>query len=228
MRRRRFLLSAVTLLAAAGLPSCGRRSAEFRYRMTVIIETPQGLRSGSSVIEITRTQTTGGPFPEARGTNSYTKGEAVSVNLPNGAILVALLRTPDIADGGITYPLAALETPEFNDDYPAIKMVHYLRQHKPGGVLPTRSWPIFVYFRNPEDPYDITRIDPKQISQVFGPGYRVRQINIDITDDDVTDGLKKTLPWLSDISYMRRTGGEIPADIPSGDFYGLFRRGFDK
>ena len=64
-----------------------------RYRLTAEVQTPEGVRTGSSVIETTWD----------RGLSGATvKGEAVAVDLPNGQTLFVLLRTasnPDWAGG---------------------------------------------------------------------------------------------------------------------------------
>src|SRR3546814_12102512 len=60
-----------------------------RYRMTVEVETPTGVRSGSSVIETTITK--GPRTGQGSGLTATMKGEAIAVDLGSGQTLFALL-----------------------------------------------------------------------------------------------------------------------------------------
>ena len=71
MKRRQFLpllLGAPLLLAG-----CSRNSASYRYKLTLSVDTPEGVKTGHSVVEVTAYDVT---LP-ARGTMSYATGEAV-------------------------------------------------------------------------------------------------------------------------------------------------------
>ena len=72
----------------------------YRYRLTIEVETPQGLRSGSSVIETTIRDTTGAVLstPEARTISSKVRGEAVFVDLGEGRNVVAILALSGASD----------------------------------------------------------------------------------------------------------------------------------
>ena len=93
----------VALGLALALTSCGYRSEEFRYRMTVEVDTPQGLRTASSVIEVEVSDPGPNSLPEA-GINTKVRGEAVAVDLPGGKVLFALLRSDDSVDAAAGSP----------------------------------------------------------------------------------------------------------------------------
>jgi len=63
-----------------------------RYRLTIEIDTPEGVRSGSSVIEVTRKDVRLLRFGGARYT-FHERGEAVFVDLGGGRNVIALLAT---------------------------------------------------------------------------------------------------------------------------------------
>lgn len=54
MNRCFFLTTATALVASAALPGCAAADStpDYRYRLTVEVDTPGGLRTGSSVIEV--------------------------------------------------------------------------------------------------------------------------------------------------------------------------------
>lgn len=87
-------------LCLALLTACAYKSDTFRYRLTVEVETPQGLRTGSSVIEVELSQPrdSARTLPQARKILREFRGEAVAVDLPGGRTLFALLRGEDGSD----------------------------------------------------------------------------------------------------------------------------------
>ena len=62
-------------------------SETLRYKLIVEVETPQGVRSGYSVWELTLTSQKFSGY----ATRSNYRGEAVTVDLPNGQSVFALL-----------------------------------------------------------------------------------------------------------------------------------------
>jgi hypothetical protein len=83
------------LTAIVTLISCSKGLPSYRYKMTVEVETPQGLRSGSSVIEV---RTSGGGLTNTGGIQSRVQGEAVAVDLGSRGALFALLTARNDAD----------------------------------------------------------------------------------------------------------------------------------
>ena len=102
MRRRGWLVAMAGVLAAVA--GCAP-SVTYRYRLTVEVETPDGMRSGSSVIETNIHDTTGNwwALGEARRASSRVRGEAVFVDLGSGRNVVALLARGPQADQGIDF-----------------------------------------------------------------------------------------------------------------------------
>lgn len=86
------LLEAAATDLASGFKLLGFPRASLHYRMTVEVETPQGLRSGSSVLE--STLVAGPQTGQAGGAISSLKGETVTVDLPDRQTLFALLSSP--------------------------------------------------------------------------------------------------------------------------------------
>ena len=80
----RLFLCSVLLLLLAGCDY----TTTFRYKLTLEVETPDGVKSGSSVIQETTTEV----WIPARGVSSHDVGEALYVDLgPGRRPLVALL-----------------------------------------------------------------------------------------------------------------------------------------
>lgn len=98
----RILHAAWLALAALMLAACAAAeedpTPDYRYRLTVEVATPEGLKTGSSVIEVQQgmgRSTMGGYEPLVR---YRIRGEATAVDLPGGKTLYALLRSGNDVD----------------------------------------------------------------------------------------------------------------------------------
>ncbi len=173
--RREFVLCSVLLTAAVSLSACGHKREQFRYRMTVEVMTPQGLRSGSSVIEVDLSETgdNSSAPPEARGVRAKLHGQAVAVDLPDGKTLFALLRTPQNPDGAKWFAHDAIRAPHFNGEYSGIRRTEYMKEHKLSGELPRSSYPVLIAFKDVGDPTSIQHVNPDDLTPIFGEGVTV-------------------------------------------------------
>ena len=84
-----------TALSACGLTDnlVDDRTPNHRYRLTVEVETPEGLKTGSSVIQVEQSLGRAGGAPASSQIYRKVHGEAVAVDLPDGLTLFALLRS---------------------------------------------------------------------------------------------------------------------------------------
>jgi hypothetical protein len=99
---RRALLNLIVGGAAALVGGCSLvfPSDRLRQKITVEVDTPQGIRIGSAIIE-TKVQQ-GMSFGDSSGTQFTLRGEAVAVDLPGDQTLFALLRGADAASADAT------------------------------------------------------------------------------------------------------------------------------
>ena len=78
---RGFVLSCAASLAALMLSACGDDTPTYRYRMTVEVETPEGLKTGSSVIEVSTDVASEYTIPTPGKVTNRVRGEAAAVDL---------------------------------------------------------------------------------------------------------------------------------------------------
>lgn len=201
MMARRVVLGVLAGSAIALLGGCGLigNSISYRYRLTVEVETPEGLKTGSSVIEVTVT--------EQKGINGShldvkMKGEAVAVDLPGGQTLFALL------DKAASAPTDAVEEQlgllpvdsNWRDTARRIKAqtdVFELPRSITVRGKDVATYPTLVYFRDLSDPRSVETVLPTNLASSFGLGVRLKRITIQVTDDEVTEGIEKRFPWWS-------------------------------
>lgn len=227
-----FAGGAVTLIVGCGLV---KSYAPFRYRLTVEIDTPHGLRMGSSVIEVTA----GEVGTTLGGANAEARGEAVAVDIAPGQTLFVLLRSD--ASYGWAAGIMSGVTPEpgdpsisrddrFGAHIEAVRANHKLnivpRWFPPrlSADKPVSGYPIMVRFRDLRDPRTVERVDPDNLAASFGSGVTLRRITVQLTDDPITTGIEKRLP-----SFGKGSGfDEWYQTLPYGDPRQLTRDDFVK
>lgn len=165
------------------------RPNSFNYRMTVEIETPEGVRSGSGVIEVGAANRVKF-LPEGGVRSVYVRGQAVIIEMPTGGPIFALMK---YEEGGLVPLWMALRTlvPDFNP----MDMVKAAGRMRLGqkGVVQRKNYPMLVRFTDIEDPKTVEQIDPGDLGASFGEGYMLKSITIEITDDPVTTGIDERL-----------------------------------
>ena len=247
---RRGGLGLMAVVATLVLASCygvtHERFEPVRYRLTAVVETPEGLRSGSSVIEVAWAMSRTSP---PLGGSGYTvKGEAAAVDLPGGQTLFVLLRSAEEVDWAAwvikRIPSAGMieqakptqsnraaqiaSEKRYLDLVRADRGVHAVWRAQPPHNLPGLSIPYFVRFRDEADPKSVEQIDPANLAKSLGPGVRLKSLTVQVTEDPVTTGIAKRLGWLgthagSLIQYPSQTPiSEIP------EVYRLTNRAFEQ
>jgi hypothetical protein len=185
------------LLSPFFLAACGLgRGESYRYRLTVNVKTPEGLSSGSSVIEVRHKKGPGFPGPEASQLSTETSGEAVAVDLGTRGTLFAVLNSPfqhlDAAEiaQSLTVPQANVtNTTAENNRVPLLRR----------GVieLPRERYPLLIHFLDMDDPSTVEEVSPDDLQSTFGPGVQLVSITIQATTDPVTYGIKHRFAWWS-------------------------------
>jgi hypothetical protein len=194
----------------------------WRYKITVTVETPEGIKTGSAVRELSNSASSVKlALPE--GTNAAKiKGEAVVVDLGKRGTLFALIS--DTSDD------------EFYQVFPvpgggptSAAGIRYYDGLKAGtkGVLDSSrypGYPQFVTFKDMNDPKSVTlvyggRFDAatqtvvpvNDFEAIFGKGVKLKGIRIEATDEPVTWQIEKVLGWLEKVK-----GGYLDGQFAGG------------
>ena len=189
MMARRGVMGVLAGAAAAVLGGCGMMGHTYRYKLTVEVETPDGLRTGYAVREVSWSpgvQIT----PEADTASMIHRGEAAMVDLPNGQVLFALM-SPD----GQETPMLAFGSARqtaWSDD--SVKVLQ--PPAKIEAAYGQSGYPRLVRFRDIAEPESVEKVDPANLAATFGPGYRLKRITAQIVSEDVTENVKQKLVWL--------------------------------
>ena len=189
-------------------------SYTYRYRMTLEIDTPEGLKSGSSVVEIHTTQ-----WPEfLRGlfgghiSNTKSRGESVLIEMPDGKTLFTVNRgQEDQYLLAYSFPmrdvtqmsLEEIKNYAFssNKTHEGIKYYGTLKDAK--GVVPEYALPQLVYFTDIDDPQTVKEIDYKNLENYFGQEVKFKRAFIETTDKPLEWKMDSRLNWLKEYYHSK-------------------------
>jgi hypothetical protein len=178
-----------------------------RFRLTVEVDTPEGLRSGSSVIEVERKDVRWVPAP---GRHEFrVRGEGVFLDLGGGRNAVAVLAHGENAEDVsqiITLWVEAHGRKRWDEDV-------WSGRTELRGVVELRPplVPTLVTFADPLDPATVRVVRPGEFEQAFGPGFRFRRATLEMVPTGrwplralglspgvpFTSGvIERRLPWL--------------------------------
>lgn len=88
--------------------------------------------------------------------------------------------------------------------------------------LVRERYPLLVTFDDINDPKSIKRVDPDDLVATFGPGYSLKSITLEITDEPVTTGeLEKVLRWINELEKFRAHASNPFTSTLSRDIGGL-------
>jgi hypothetical protein len=186
-----------------------------RYRLTLEIDTPQGLRQGSSVIETAVFMSTGKALlSEASGDRVETKGEAVFVDLGEGKNVIALLTggpKGEWADWHRYFLLGVFRSATRKDlgleDLPGLSgtaIVDETTRLSGDPLMPT-----IVTFADINDPSSAKVLRWRHdYSQAFGEGYALRRATVEMVPrgTPVTHEIKERLSWIDDSKIIDNPG----------------------
>ena len=130
--------------------------------------------------------------PEARGGGHGRFGEAAVVEVAPGKYLFALLpgsmdTAPELDAAHVFFPG---QPPAETDAKFAT-----LRESR---QIPANLYPMLVTFGDINVPASVKLVDPKNLAASFGPGYRLKDMTLEITDEAMTEGrVESVLTWLA-------------------------------
>lgn len=206
-------------------------SATWRYKMTVTIETPEGLRTGSAVREVTYIN---GPkiLPDVAGSQWKVKGEAVVVDLGHDKYLFAIM---DV-DGSyqIVYDAFPYTPTSARDGIRYYKSITGQKK-----ILDKSQYPTLVTFKDIKDPKTVElvyggkfapatqKIIPvDDFEKFFGKELRIKDVTIQMTDEKVTIEINKYLEWLANVKKGSLDGSftNHSTELSNILHYGYFKR----
>ncbi|MEM7067784.1 MAG: hypothetical protein AAF478_02790 [Pseudomonadota bacterium] len=191
----------------------------WNQKLTVVVETPQGIKTGSSVVSVSWRKND--PIGAANGAAwiGRVKGEATVVDLGSGRYVFALLKNAKT--------LAFKSVIQKKRANPAPEELNEIR-NSIGRVFPIApsDYPLLVTFEDINDPASVMQVDPNDLSVSFGPDITLKSITLEIAEEPVTEDVIETvLEWLgmypeTGLCKLRKNLNPIPLcrQIKNGSF----------
>jgi hypothetical protein len=191
-----------------------------KYRLTVEVDTPEGVKSASGVMAV---------FPDrgySRGGQTRTKGDAVFVDLGAGKNLIVLLAQIDKSidlDGMNYLALRAYRA--------AGRDVSFNGLSKMTGAVPVTGAliPVLLTVGNSDDPLSAHTVVPDNAEKALGGGFRLHGVSVEAVPngfwpldfggslgEPVTRGIEARLPWLNRADDPAATALRS-AELPGSD-----------
>jgi hypothetical protein len=220
------------IIPLLGLPlllaGCGEDSQTWRQKLRVVVATPAGAVAGEAVAE--------GFIIEVKGMAALGRGEGVSGRITQGEATVV-----DLGDGRYLFALLGpndaswyLPFHTFLNGFPSpkwetyVKAAHEFALVKGPQAVPPLKYPLLVTFGDINNPKTVKQVDPANLAASFGPGYALKSITLEITDEPVTEGeVEKVLGWINmpREKFLALGGGKNPMKIAEGELTRSLGRG---
>lgn len=234
MQRRYFMALALMVVGpvAAGYAFVTWRAKDtYRYKLTLTLETPNGVKSASNVVEVKY-------IDLSRSFYQSVRGQALYLDLgPGLRPLIALLTARDPRFSGDERKIWRSFNPTL-----AIAKAYGVVTKNAGGIrafmklrgarqMDRSDLPTLVTLYNQDDPATVTLVDPFNLEGTLGVGVSFKSVQIELTDEPISTGLEKRLPWILrsnrpcfqcfqlDGAVTRHAGAALANELSIEDFY---------
>jgi len=191
----------VAVVLTLGLAGCGK-TGSYRYKLTLAVNTPDGIKRGSSVVEALFQEV---KIPE-RGVMHKIRGEALYLDLgPGRRPLIALLTSQLHPKDRRTRSWSRDAGPDDNllsrlyDVKLSKGLLEYVSQiarMRGASTISLADLPDLVTFADVNDPRSVIEVDPGNLQEALGANISWNEITLESTDEPVTKGIEQKLTWL--------------------------------
>lgn len=196
----------VVVCLALALASCGR-SATYRYKLTLSLDTPEGVKTAFNVVDEKGWEVV---IPE-RGFAFTTTGQAIYLDLGSGRRpLIALLtkirragrssnddRWSDGPDLSLFTPCLPAQLSQILYDVDReLATVREIAKCDKTIKLAVADLPDLVTFADVNDPSSILHVDPNNLEATLGPGVSWQSVTLQATNEPPTKAMDEHLPWV--------------------------------
>jgi hypothetical protein len=204
---------------------CASWNEALRFRVTVEVQTPADIRTGSSVLVMNLR----GPsmLPGDDG-SANVLGEAPTVDLGGGRFLFAVLQDNywrrDFLS--IVLPIVGKALRDRDSQPPRAydsnrELMRKAAEAKAFGILRRQDYPMLVTFADVNDPSSVEEVAPDNLAASFGAGYALNRITLQAVDGrtPLTTGFSDRFPAIANHrGVFRRSALDTSrARDPAGD-----------
>lgn len=237
--RKHLILTGLLIVVGSGFAFAMSDKTEtytWRYKTTIIVDTPEGEKSGSAVREMTFAMS---PCPQCLSDNYRakisTRGEAVVIDLGKRGIAFALMNWDSYRAIFDLFPGPPGATMAGVKYYSSLKNAKASLNQPPFTTYPSTQYPTMVTFKDMKDPKTVDFVYksesvsvPNQMAldykitdnfeTAFGKGVRIKNVTIEMTDEDVTWRVGSYLDWLQKLEQTQeRLNGSTSIAISTNE-----------
>ncbi|MGB3139826.1 MAG: hypothetical protein WBB16_03420 [Aestuariivirga sp.] len=170
-------------------------SYSWRQKLTIEVETPAGPVTGSAVTAVRFFDDN--IMVDGAQIKTRFKGEAVTLDLGRDRYLFALLSHFKAPEYIAWLAPKILWERDGVGGWDAIAKAQSLNTPL---AIPPKHYPMLVTFADINDPKSVKLVDPGNLAATFGPGYSLKSIALEITEERVTDGkVENVLAWILEL-----------------------------
>lgn len=222
-------ISRRALLGSAGSALCLGCSPEpetvsYRYRLEATVLADGEIHRGASVIQVL--------YSDAKSVTNFGSpyrvdvwGEAPMIDLgpQRGPLFMLLAGKLDEQTGEYEFGASTTSVSAFHgkkSDFRAWiasqergafwRHLRGLPDRRDIARVPLDELPIFVRFKDVQDPQSVEEVDPMNLEATFGAGVKLEAVTMQMTDAVPTEGIREVLPWLDELD--KTLGGPAPFD----------------
>lgn len=195
-------------VVALGLSGCGEkgpdRSATKHFKTILSLYVDGKKREYSTVMKITYTRIS--KSLNGAGGSVDVSGEAIPIDLGRPGKVFMLPSTKSYGNISSDYGTAFKNSFGINVAVGSLKQEHIEKIRNLTGRVPLKNdfYPLIIAFRNKSDPSSLYEVKKNRLHKVFGRNVKFDNVNLEITDEPVTDGeVIKRLPWIKGKDRLR-------------------------
>jgi hypothetical protein len=191
-------------------------SAHWNQKLTIYFETPNGPVVVKNVVRVDLWYTP--VFAGAGGNFVSVKGEALTADLGDRKVVFALLNRQNwlLRQTMFRYGIVVSE--------PYARNARKLKSQTEPLVVPPELYPVLVSFMDVNDPKYVELINDNTITEIFGDGYEIIKMTVQVTHEPITAGIiEEYLPWWHSLTVQigglsPKTGADPRYGIRKWDF----------
>jgi hypothetical protein len=211
---RKFLIGVLVIVGLGyGFLKLNYPTCTFRYKLTAEVMTPDGLKTGSSVIEVSYRD-----FFSLSGVPNLmmsARGEAVFVPLDKKRLFVVTLTSTASGRGqrndfSYNYPAELVKGPLDlyalplkvlnvswikNDEWELDRQIAKRRNERNKIAAPFENLPTLVVFEDITNSDSVVVVQPNKLDEALGPGFALQNVWLELSDDLPTQSKMVVFPW---------------------------------
>jgi hypothetical protein len=175
-----------------------------RFRLTFQVEVDGQVKEGTGVITVTDQDNQWVPLSQKRWKRA-TRGPSPWIDLGNRGILVVAINNHVPTDyeprpyaAGMLSFVAFFKAKHGSPNISG-RTVRDIRTQTGRRQLGLDQLPEFIWLPAPLDPLSAVRVPPQRFSELIGEGVVLRDVYVEVTNDEPNNSLYGKLPWLAEM-----------------------------